>query len=116
MTPEHIEHFRTLLQTHRQELQANIDTAEESTRPVTLDQATFGRLSRMDAMQSQTMAVETARRWEMQLQRIDSALARVKNGTYGLCFECDEEIAFKRLEADPAATLCIECASMQENS
>lgn len=115
MTPEQLEHFRTLLHIQKQELQANIDAAEESTKPVTLDQATFGRLSRMDAMQGQAMAVEVQRRWELQLQQIESALTRIKSGEYGICFACEEEIAMKRLEANPAVTLCIECASEQEN-
>jgi RNA polymerase-binding protein DksA len=41
---------------------------------------------------------------------IDAALARIKNGTYGICSVCGEEIAEKRLEALPYATTCIKCA------
>jgi DnaK suppressor protein len=114
MTPEQLEHFRNLLETQRQELLASKDAARDSTRPVTLDQASVGRLSRMDAMQGQAMAIEAQRRREIQLQRIHAALGRIKNDDYGLCTACEEEIAIRRLETDPAATLCIACASRQE--
>ena len=114
MNPEQLEHFRQLLETQRQELLASKDAARESTKPVTLDQASVGRLSRMDAMQGQAMAIEAQRRREIQLQRIHAALARIRSGDYGLCTVCEEEIAIRRLETDPAATLCIACASRQE--
>ncbi len=65
MNPEQLEHFRNLLETQRQELMASKDAARESTRPVTLDQASVGRLSRMDAMQGQAMAIEAQRRREI---------------------------------------------------
>lgn len=114
MTAEQLEHFRQLLEAQRQALLETRDSARDSAKPVTLDQASVGRLSRMDAMQGQAMAVEAQRRREIQLQRIQSALARIQSGDYGLCTACEEEIALLRLETDPAATLCIACASRQE--
>ena len=82
---------------------------------VELDQSTVGRLSRMDALQAQAMSLETKRRRELELTKIKSALMRIENEEYGYCLRCDEEIAEKRLTIDPAATLCINCASQQEN-
>jgi len=38
----------------------------------------------------------------------------IQNGTYGICEECGAEIGFKRLEARPVTTLCIECKTKQE--
>ena len=114
MTPEQLENFRNLLDIQRQELLTSKDAARDSTRPVTLDQASVGRLSRMDAMQGQAMAIESQRRRDIQLQRIQSALARIQSGEFGLCTGCEEEIAIRRLETDPAAPLCIGCASQQE--
>ena len=67
-------------------------------------------------MQGQAMALETKRRNELELKRIDSALERIKTGDYGYCLRCDEEISEKRLEVNPTATLCIECASQKEVS
>ena len=45
------------------------------------------------------------------LTDIDTALGRIEAGTYGLCESCGEEIAEARLEAMPAARLCMACAS-----
>lgn len=43
------------------------------------------------------------------LRRVQAALGRIAEGTYGTCLECDEEISHKRLQAMPWATLCIGC-------
>ena len=46
-----------------------------------------------------------------QLTRVDAALARLDEGTYGVCERCGQQIAAARLEARPTATMCIACAS-----
>ena len=46
--------------------------------------------------------------------KIEDALARIEDGTFGICEVCEEEIGFKRLEARPVTTLCINCKSEQE--
>ena len=81
---------------------------------VELDQSKVGRLSRMDAMQAQAMAQATVKRRALQLRRIQAALARIDADEYGRCQSCDEEIPAKRLEVDPTALYCIQCASEQE--
>lgn len=78
---------------------------------VELDQQSVGRLSRMDAMQQQEMAQAEARRRIGDLVRIDQAMKRLEEDEYGWCSECGDPIAFRRLEIDPAAHLCINCAS-----
>ena len=50
------------------------------------------------------------------LSRIDQAIARLENGTYGLCQECDQEIAAARLKALPFAALCRECQEDTETT
>ena len=99
------------LQKQLQDLQA---TGDEASRTVTLDQSSVGRLSRMDALQGQAMSQERGRRRALELQRIAAALSRLESGDFGYCVRCDEAIAVPRLELDPAATLCIECASSNE--
>lgn len=88
-----------------------IDAVEEDRRPVELDQARVGRLSRMAALQGQAMAIETERRRKLEVRRIDAALARLDGGEYGACVECGEDIEPKRLDLDPAVPLCMGCAS-----
>lgn len=48
---------------------------------------------------------------ELRLQQVDAALERINKGTYGSCSNCNAELTKDRLEADPAATLCAECAA-----
>ncbi|MFK5915737.1 MAG: TraR/DksA family transcriptional regulator [Woeseiaceae bacterium] len=79
-------------------------------KPVQLDQSKVGRLSRMDAMQIQQMALEASRRRQEQLQKIETTLKRMESDDYGYCFHCDEEIDVRRLLIDPTNTHCIQCA------
>jgi DnaK suppressor protein len=48
------------------------------------------------------------------LDKIEKALAKIDDGTFGTCEECTEEISVKRLEARPETTLCIRCKEDQE--
>ena len=48
------------------------------------------------------------------ISKIDQALDRIENGTFGQCEQCDEQIAIKRLEARLETTLCIRCKEEQE--
>lgn len=99
-----------LLLERQAELKARDKDGASWRGPVELDQQSVGRLSRMDAMQQQEMAQAEARRRTSDLARIEIALNRVDEGEYGWCAECGEAIAYKRLEIDPAAHLCIGCA------
>ena len=94
----------------RTELQELEKTSKGSSKTVDLDQARVGRLSRMDAMQGQQMALEEARRRQLQLVKIEGALRRIESDEYGYCFSCDEEIVRARLFFDPTNTRCIGCA------
>jgi DnaK suppressor protein len=48
------------------------------------------------------------------LKKIDQALERIEDGTFGLCERCGEEIGAKRLEARPVTTFCINCKTALE--
>jgi len=48
------------------------------------------------------------------LKKIDEALKRIEDGTFGICETCGEKIAVKRLQARPVTTLCIDCKTVQE--
>ena len=103
--------IKGLLENQMEELLRQAVITQEDRKPVELDQSQVGRLSRMDAMQIQEMALEQERRREVEKQRIKAALDRIEEGEYGLCLHCGEGISSKRLEFDPAAPLCIDCAS-----
>ncbi len=48
------------------------------------------------------------------INKINEALERIDDGTYGICEQCGQEISIPRLKARPVTTLCIECKSKQE--
>jgi len=82
----------------------------EARDPVTLQQDSVGRLSRMDAMQQQAMAQATERRRAQERLRIKAALARIDEGEWGYCGRCGEAIAAARLAHDPSVAVCVGCA------
>ncbi len=104
-----IEQIKQNLLILKTELQGLEGISKESNKPIELDQARVGRLSRMDAMQVQQMAQEISRRQQRKLLMIDGALRRIESDDYGDCFICGKEIAIRRLTVDPTNTRCIKC-------
>jgi len=111
-----IELFRKKLMEQRDALRDVADSSREAAQTVELDQTRVGRVSRMDALQAQAMAKESNRRREVALQRIQNAIRRIDEGEYGYCTACAEPIAADRLEVEPGALLCIECAGKAEQN
>lgn len=109
MTPEKIKFYKERIHALRTEINDDLNKKNDGEKVVELD-TSIGRLSRMDAMQGQQMALELRRRKEQHLMRLDSALARIKKGTYGACGKCKKLINEERLEIQPDAVLCIQCA------
>lgn len=113
MSKNKLEQIKQKLLQQKVELEEMEASSRETSQPVELDQSKVGRLSRMDAMQGQQLALEAARRRKLQLLKIEGAFRRIESGEYGYCLECGEEIDSRRLDFDPANTHCIVCA---ENS
>ena len=107
---------RRLLLERQAALREEVSAGESATKTVKLDQSRVGRLSRMDALQAQAMANASARHRDHELKRIAAALRRLDAGEDGDCDECGEAIARARLEVDPAASLCVKCAEIQESN
>jgi DnaK suppressor protein len=63
---------------------------------------------------AQSMVFRLRDREKFLLKKIDDALARIENNTFGICEICEEEISVKRLEARPVTTMCIRCKEEQE--
>ena len=109
MNDEETIQFRQLLLKLKSELQELEKIFKENNEPLELDQARVGRLTRMDAMQGQQMALEASRRHQQQLLKIEGALLRIESGDYGYCYICGEEIDVRRLLIDPTNTRCMVC-------
>ena len=112
MSSEQLEHFRKILTAWKRELMYEVDRTvhhmqdEAANFPDPNDRATqeseFG------------LELRTRDRERKLLRKIDSALARIDDGSYGYCDETGEEIGLKRLEARPVATLCLEAQERRE--
>jgi DnaK suppressor protein len=107
-----LEKFRSLLDELAAELRAAI-SQRDATEAVQLD-SSIGRLSRMDAIQSQQMALALKERQRQQLIRVERAQRSIHDGTYGICKLCGGLIAEERLETQPEATVCVACAAKAE--
>ena len=114
MTPRELNRFRKLLEDLREDLLSTSAVRDETSSTVHLDQQSVGRLSRMDALQSQALAKAGKERAERKLLMIAAALKRIDQDKFGECMECGEPINPKRLEIDPTTLYCIDCAQQQQ--
>lgn len=62
----------------------------------------------------QNMRMRLGNRENLYLKKVEQALDRIKEGCYGECTSCGEEVGMKRLEARPTAELCIVCKEEEE--
>ncbi len=109
LTPEQIAELRSDLEAELRRLQRSMTSTATASEPVALDQASVGRLSRMDAMANQQMA-KTLHERELALElRILDALRRVDGGSYGVCLTCGHNIPYGRLLVMPETRTCTAC-------
>ena len=114
LDPDAIEKMREQLELRKRDLLSQIEGVDDATRPVELDQQSVGRVSRVDAIQQQQMALANRQQAAALQRSIELALQRIDDGSYGACLECGEAIAEARLQAQPWAGLCIDCQSARE--
>ncbi len=113
LTSQQIAELKKRLLEKRDELEKLVADAAAGAKPVSLDQP-IGRLSRMDALQQQSMS-QASREAAMQgLEQVRAALHRIASGDYGFCIACEEGIDPARLRARPEAPLCLDCQAGRE--
>jgi DnaK suppressor protein len=112
MSKEQLEHFRGILSSWKQDLMQEVDRTmlhmkdEAANFPDPNDRAT---------QESEfSLELRTRDRERKLIRKIDEALKRIEDGTYGYCLETGEPIGVKRLEARPVATLSVEAQERRE--
>jgi DnaK suppressor protein len=108
-----LQKFKKLLVAQREEILGNARRALSG--DIHVDPDDFP--DEMDTASSEVNLQFTGRLREREqglLSKIDSALEKIEEGSYGECLSCGEEIGVARLKARPVAELCIECKSEQE--
>jgi DnaK suppressor protein len=108
LTDEQIAELQVLLVALRDELTQMLASTRDATRPVALDEP-IGRLTRMDAMQQQSMSAATRSQTDLRLRQVQQAIRLVERGDYGLCRRCEAPIGFARLLARPESPYCVAC-------
>ncbi len=113
LTQKDLKRFKKMLEESRTQLlvsarktmeeESNFDTDD---LPDEIDQAS--------SEYAQSMVFRLRDREKFLLKKIDKALERVADGSFGLCERCEDPINLKRLEARPVTTLCIRCKEEQE--
>jgi DnaK suppressor protein len=113
MTKAQLKKFRDLLESKRQEIirraQATLEedmTLDANDLPDEMD------LASSEYLQSFTFRLRG--REKVFLDKIQKALEKIDDGSFGVCDDCGEKISIKRLEARPETTLCIRCKEDQE--
>jgi|SRR5688572_9377636 len=112
MGREQLDHFRGILSNWKRDLMVEVDRTmshmkdEAANPPDPNDRAT---------LESEfALELRTRDRERKLIRKIDEALSRIEDGSYGYCIETGEPIGVKRLEARPVATLCIEAQERRE--
>ncbi len=112
MNEEQLEHFRKILTAWKRELMFEV---ERTVHHMQDEAANFPDPNDRATQESEFgLELRTRDRERKLLRKIDSALARIDDGSYGYCEETGEEIGLKRLEARPVATLCLEAQERRE--
>lgn len=102
--------YRNRIDAKLAEIEVEDALGRDAQATVTLDQQSVGRLSRQDALLSQSMAKATQPRRDALAARLRRALERLETDDFGYCDDCGEAIAPERLEFDPSVARCISCA------
>ena len=110
MNPTDIHEFSDLIRQRLEELTNEDQLGVGAQKVVELDQQSVGRLSRMDALQSQAMAQAQQRRRDGQRLALRQALRRIEEGEFGDCIDCGEAIDVARLRTNPTLLRCMSCA------
>lgn len=114
VSPSDLDGWRQRILAELQSLGDDAAQARAAASTVVLDQTSIGRVSRMDAMQQQAMAVEMLQRQVVRERKLRAALERLDAGTYGRCCACDAALETGHLAADPAAVFCADCLAERE--
>ena len=112
MDDKTLEHFRTLLQ---EKLDGLVAEAERTVEGMTDTKENFPDPTDRAALEADRNFLLRIRDRERKLiSKIEEALERIEDGTFGVCDACGEDISIERLEARPVTTLCIDCKKQQE--
>jgi len=108
-----LERFRKILLQQKEQILQNIrETREQMANPQAEEFIDESDVASTEVSQRVTLRLRDRER--KLLNKIEKALKKIDDGTYGICERCGGKIGLKRLESRPVATLCIKCKEEQE--
>jgi DnaK suppressor protein len=110
LKPAEREELRSEIDRQIIEVKAEIKALTESASPVSPDNA-IGRVSRMDAINNHAINEGSLGRLRERLEKLETAVTRVDQPTFGICVMCKQPIAAARLTYLPDSSLCVQCAN-----
>jgi DnaK suppressor protein len=113
LTDLNLHNLSVQLQAQRREILANGKTLRVDFKVDTNELADEVDTAMSDA--NQGMKMRMGNRESLYFKKIEEALLRMQEGTYGICKECSGQISLRRLEARPTAELCIDCKEQAES-
>jgi len=112
MNPDKLDYFEGIL---KEKMSQILGTAEETMIQMSQGDGTFpDPIDRAMSESNRTIELRTRDRERKLLQKILKAIEKIKDGTYGICEECGDDISESRLKVRPEATLCIKCKEEEE--
>jgi DnaK suppressor protein len=112
MTPVMKEYFRRKLETWKQDILSETDATLEKLKDDTGQEPDLADRAAVEAERS--VQLRTRDRARKLIAKIDAALGRIEDGSYGYCEETADPISIRRLEARPIATLSLEAQERHE--
>lgn len=114
MSPDQQQAFVSSIQSRLDEIDREIEATAAESAAISPD-VSIGRLSRLDSMQHQQIALAGKRRLEDERNRLIEARRRIDAGTFGKCFLCGQDIPADRLSIKPDAVSCVSCSRQSSN-
>ncbi|MBO6565162.1 MAG: TraR/DksA family transcriptional regulator [Pseudomonadales bacterium] len=113
LTKQQLKAMSSTLDALKAAIESLLESTESGTEPVNLKN-NQGRLSRMDELHNQSILLANRNVAKNRLRSVMQAKARLEDGSFGFCLDCEEPITIERLHAYPDAPRCIECQSDSE--
>ncbi len=114
MKKKELEQLKQILEEEKRKIQRHLeDISDSSVADIETPSGDSVDLASLEI--NQNSLAKVGKREVNHLKKVEVALAKIEDGSYGECEECGEQIGFARLMARPVAQLCIDCKTAQEN-
>ena len=108
MTKEERIQLKSIIESELEKLTKRVKELKDLTGSVTPDDA-VGRISRMDAINNNSIVEASIRNIENRLDQLSMAIRMTDDGNFGICIQCHQSIPFDRLKLRPEIRVCANC-------